>query len=214
MSGHSDGMIWSATIGGNFLYTGGEDQRLMKWDFKSSKKLVKQVKCPYKIRSLDFSSKKNLLAVGFINGVICMYNPHTLDKVDKMIFAKIKNPDQEVLNLVRFQFYGRFLAVSYAYPKPKIVFFTFDKDLKNNGDIELKDKVISFDITKTDKEPFYIRINCSSDNGETFEMFEFGLDRDKIRSKEVKERVIKSDWHTHTCPFSPQTQGFISEGVE
>lgn len=22
------------------------------------------------------------------------------------------------------------------------------------------------------------------------------------------------DWQTHTCPFSPQTQGFFSEGVE
>ncbi len=26
--------------------------------------------------------------------------------------------------------------------------------------------------------------------------------------------MIQSDWHTHTCPFTPQTQGFISEGVE
>lgn len=24
----------------------------------------------------------------------------------------------------------------------------------------------------------------------------------------------RCDWHTHTCLFTPQTQGFISDGVE
>lgn len=41
MSGHSDGMVWGAAIAGSFLFTGGEDQRLLKWDFVQSKRLVK-----------------------------------------------------------------------------------------------------------------------------------------------------------------------------
>lgn len=41
MRGHSDGMIWSATIGGYYLYTGGEDRRIIQWDYRSSKQAVK-----------------------------------------------------------------------------------------------------------------------------------------------------------------------------
>lgn len=41
MSGHSDGMIWCATISGDYLFTGGDDQRLIKWEFRGSKKVIK-----------------------------------------------------------------------------------------------------------------------------------------------------------------------------
>ena len=102
MSGHSDGTIWGAAIAGDYLFTGGEDQRLMKWDYRSTKRLIKEVKCPYKIRSLDYSKRLKLLAVGFTNGVIIMYNPDTFERLDKLMFKKVKNPDQEVLNLVKF----------------------------------------------------------------------------------------------------------------
>jgi len=30
----------------------------------------------------------------------------------------------------------------------------------------------------------------------------------------MNEKIIKSDWQTHTCPFTPQTRAIISEGVE
>jgi WD40 repeat protein len=78
MAGHSHGMLWAATLGGNFLYTGGEDQRLMKWEYKTTKKLVKEVKTPYIIRSIDLNIKQQLLAVGFYNGVIMLYKADTL----------------------------------------------------------------------------------------------------------------------------------------
>lgn len=94
MSGHCDGMVWAVALGGNFIYTGGEDQRLIKWDYKNSKKWIKETKCPYKIRSIDLNSKANILVVGFYNGVIMMYNSETLEKIDKLFYTKIKNPDQ------------------------------------------------------------------------------------------------------------------------
>ena len=78
MNGHSTGMIWTAAVDDKFLYTGGEDQRLLKWDYKKSKRLVQQENCPYKIRSIDLFAKANLLVVGFYNGVIMMYNSDTL----------------------------------------------------------------------------------------------------------------------------------------
>jgi hypothetical protein len=61
-----------------FLYTGGEDQRLIKWDYVNTKKAVNEVKTPYKIRSLDYNEASKLLLVGFYNGVIQCYNPDTL----------------------------------------------------------------------------------------------------------------------------------------
>jgi len=78
MSGHSDGMVWAVVLGGNFLYTGGEDQRLIKWDYRVSRKWLKEVKCPYKIRAIDLNRKTNILVVGFYNGAIMMYNADTL----------------------------------------------------------------------------------------------------------------------------------------
>jgi len=52
-----------------FLYTGGEDQRLIKWDYVNTKKIVNEVKTSYKI------------VVGFYNGIIQCYNPDTLEKI-------------------------------------------------------------------------------------------------------------------------------------
>jgi hypothetical protein len=75
-------MIFAGAIGGakgaEFLFTGGECQRLIKWDFRGSKRIVKDVKCTNKIRSLDYNGSNKLLAVGFVNGQIMFYNPDTL----------------------------------------------------------------------------------------------------------------------------------------
>ena len=134
MHGHSSGMLWAAAIGDKYLYTGGEDQRLIKWDYKQSKKMVLQQRCPYKIRSIDVLLKANMLVVGFSNGVIRMYSCDTLKYMkEKGSFSEIKNPDQEVLNIVRFQTYGKFFVASYHYPKPELKFFIFDKEIKKLG---------------------------------------------------------------------------------
>ncbi len=57
MSGHSEGTLWAMAVHKKqpFLYTGGEDQRLIKWDYVNTKKVVNEVKTPYKIRSLDYN---------------------------------------------------------------------------------------------------------------------------------------------------------------
>ena len=78
MHGHSTGMVWAAAVGDKYLYTGGQDKRLIKWDYKFSRTLAAQQKCPYKIRSIDLLSKTNLLVVAFSNGVVMMYNADTL----------------------------------------------------------------------------------------------------------------------------------------
>jgi microtubule-associated protein-like 5 len=42
MSGHSDGNLWAMAIHRSepFLYTGGEDQRLIKWNYVNTKKVI------------------------------------------------------------------------------------------------------------------------------------------------------------------------------
>ena len=47
----------------------------------NTKKVVKEVKTQYKIRSLDFNEFGKLLVVGFYNGVIQCYNPDTLETI-------------------------------------------------------------------------------------------------------------------------------------
>ena len=71
-------MIWTAALSDKYLFTGGDDQRLIKWDYNDSKKAIKEVKCSYKIRCLDFNTKNQQLVVGFLNGLIYFYNPETL----------------------------------------------------------------------------------------------------------------------------------------
>jgi hypothetical protein len=94
-------MIWAVALAGNVMYTGGDDQRLIKWDYRVTKKWLKEVKCPYKIRAIDVNNKQNILVVGFYNGAIMMYDADTLERQEKLFYTKIKNPDQEVLNIVR-----------------------------------------------------------------------------------------------------------------
>ena len=108
MSGHCDGTLWATAIHKTepFLYTGGDDQRLLKWDYKTNRKVVAEMRTPYKIRSIDYNNYNKMLVVGFVNGVIQCYQSDNLAKVEKLVYTKIKNPDKEVLNLVKFDHYG------------------------------------------------------------------------------------------------------------
>jgi hypothetical protein len=83
-------------------------------------------------------------------------------------FKKIKNPDQEVLNVVRFDEYGKYLAASYHYPQPKILFFSCDKEIKQLGEIAVIGKIISFDLIKSASEPFFVRCNTNTPDGEGY----------------------------------------------
>jgi len=70
-----------------------------------------------------------------------------------------------VLNIVRFEYYGKFFAVSYHYPLPKIMLFTYDKEVKRLGEIATKNKINSFDIAKSANEPYQIRVNTNAPEG-------------------------------------------------
>ena len=55
MSGHCDGTLWAMAVYDKPLYTGGEDQRILKWDYKKTRQVVAQKRTPYRIRAMDYN---------------------------------------------------------------------------------------------------------------------------------------------------------------
>lgn len=80
MSGHNDGTLNAMALHKTepHLYTGGDDKRLIKWDYAKKRAIVKEKKCPFPIRTLALHSQKNMLLVGYTNGVIESFNADTL----------------------------------------------------------------------------------------------------------------------------------------
>ena len=106
------------------------------------------------------------------------------------------------------------LAASYNIPKPKIVLLNCQKELKVMGELQFKSKIISFDLSSSEKEPIYLRTNTLSAKGQAYEIYEITTDKEKAKFRLMNEKIIKSNWDTHTCAFSPETRAVISEGVE
>ena len=54
MSGHNDGYLHSVVLHKTepHMYTGGEDKRLIKWDYANKREILAEKKCPYAIRTL------------------------------------------------------------------------------------------------------------------------------------------------------------------
>ncbi len=71
------------------------------------------------------------------------------------------------------------------------------------GELQFKSKIISFDLSASAKEPMYLRTNTLSPTGQAFEIYEITTDKDKAKFRLMNEKVIKSSWDTHTCPYSP-----------
>lgn len=88
------------------------------------------------------------MLVGFYNGVIQCYDPDSLQKNDKLIYNKIKNPDEEALNLVKFERYGKYFGACYSYPTPKLIIMGINnQEIKPISTIDFTEKIFSFDFT-------------------------------------------------------------------
>ena len=84
----------------------------MKWDI-IQKKCTDKKKLDGPINCLDFS-RNNQLAVGMKNGVVHIFEASTLKLVKS--FFKHKNPDKDMISVVKFSPDGTKLAVAYAPP--------------------------------------------------------------------------------------------------
>ena len=62
-----------------------------------------------------------MLAVGLRNGIVNLYDVNTFNY--KMKIAKYKNPDKDMISLVKFSPDGNILAVGYCPPISKVFLY-------------------------------------------------------------------------------------------
>lgn len=66
------------------------------------------------------------------------------------MYNKIKSPDEETLSIVKFEHYGKYFGVAYSFPQHKLyVMGMSDREIKPINSISLKEKILSFDFTKS-----------------------------------------------------------------
>jgi WD40 repeat protein len=95
----------------------------MKWDI-NKRKCIEKKKLDGPINCLDLS-RNNLLAVGMRNGIVSLFDGSSL-KLVKNVF-KHKNPDKDMISVVKFSPDGNKLAVAYAPPYSCIYIYDVDK---------------------------------------------------------------------------------------
>jgi hypothetical protein len=131
----------------------------MKWKYLKDKKLEKAVTMPNRIRSLDVNRGMDLLAVGCENGVVEFVEAEGLNKAKKVeAIVNFKNPDREVLNLVRFDREGRYLAICYTPPNAVLMLYDMTTS-KKVAEVKQTSKIIALDFSKDSK---VIQLNTSN----------------------------------------------------
>ena len=96
--------------------------------------------------SVDFNSRSNVLAVGMKNGMVEFYDASTLKPVGAKI-TNFKNPDKEVLSIVKYSPDCSILAVGYCPPISKVYFYTTDGNKKAGECKNCLSRITSIDFT-------------------------------------------------------------------
>lgn len=92
---------------------------LIKWDALKRKVLLKK-KLEYPIKTIDIN-RQNQLAVGQRNGVITVFDGNNFNTLRKM--QDHKNPDRDVVSIVKFSPEGTLLAVGYCPPISRVYLY-------------------------------------------------------------------------------------------
>jgi microtubule-associated protein-like 6 len=124
--------------------TGGQDKLLIKWDGDKRKVVVKK-KLEYSIKSLDVSGK-GMLAVGHSNGVVGFYDCGKLDYIKKI--QTFKNPDKEVVSVVKFSPNGNVIGVGYCPPVSQVYLYNVDTLSKIGICKGSPSRILSIDFTR------------------------------------------------------------------
>ena len=74
------------------------------------------------------------------------------------------------------------------------------------GEIVLDGTVISFDLTKTQKDPYHIRCNTRSSKGNQYRIYKFTIEKNSVSASPIDEKLIRGEWATHSCPFTHETK--------
>lgn len=106
---------------------------------------------------MDVNGNLNTLAVGFNNGTVEFYDAETLAKKDRPIISNFKNPDKEVLSLIRFDRDGKYLLIGYSPPNACIMLYDMMSNTKKT-EVALKGKPLHADFSTDGK---FLQVNTS-----------------------------------------------------
>jgi WD40 repeat protein len=126
-----------------------------RWQYLKEKRLEKAVSMSNKIRCLDVSLNLNTLAVGYSNGIIEFFDAETLAKKDRPPIVNFKNPDKEIISLIKFDREGKYLLVCYTPPTAFIMLYDMMSNTKK-AEAVMKSKVLNADFSNDGK---YIQLN-------------------------------------------------------
>jgi WD40 repeat protein len=92
---------------------------LIKWD-SDKRKIVTKKKLDYSINSIDVN-RNGILAVGHRNGIINFYDSLKFEYIKKI--QTFKNPDKDMISVVKFSPNGNILAVGYCPPISQVYLY-------------------------------------------------------------------------------------------
>ena len=86
-----------------------------------------------------------------------------------------------------------------------------DREIKPISFIDFKEKIISFDFTKSkENQEKFLRCNTA---GGRYEIY--NISKEKVEKVDNKnKKFLNINWDTHTLPYSPQLSGLYTTGVE
>lgn len=206
MSGHSSMDLLALCVHpkSGCFYTGGEDRRIIKWSFAKDRRLEKEVMANNKVRALDVNVSLNLLAVGYENGVVEFLDAETLGKAKQSPIANFKNPDREVLSLIKFDREGRYLAICYTPPNSTVMLYDMPAG-KKLGEAKQATRVVAVDFSKDAK---VMQLNTANK-----EYFAYSLPSLKRVETMALNKLKDETWHTQTLPMGPGMDRVLPPGM-
>ena len=198
MEGHFDDELWGLAVSNSKheFFTGGQDKLLMKWDI-TQKKCIEKKKLDGPINCLDLS-RNNQLAVGMKNGVVNIFEGSNLKLVK--FFHKHKNPDKDMISVVKFSPDGTKLAVAYAPPYSCI--YVYDLN-----DPELKAKCLSGSPSRINSIDFSRNGQAIMVNNTSYEILFYDATSSQQKKAMTASNFKGEEWATLTARFSWATQG-------
>ena len=156
--------------------------------------------------SLDFNSKTNTIAVGMRNGIVAFYEAATLKSVGSKITLH-KNPDKEVLSIVKYSPDCSILAVGYCPPISKVYLYSTENNKKIGECKNCISRITCIDFT-TDGDSLML-------NNTSYEILFFKSNGSQITSAKTfkQDSWNQERWATLSCKFSWQAQGVWATSV-
>lgn len=147
MEGHFDQQLCGLcpSLYNSEFYTGGKDKLLIKWD-AIKRKMISKKKMEAPVNCIDINKLK-VLAVGLQNGVTVLLDSSNLSPIHKI--TNHKNPDNDIISVVKFSPTGEILAIGYSPPVNEIYLYSVGGKPEKIGTCRgSNSQIVSIDFSK------------------------------------------------------------------